>query len=129
MITMNISYGEFADKFTILDIKRMYIKDQEKRRHIELEHAIMTRKWNELAEKKDLEEVEKLKSKLMHINHILWGLEDSIRELERIGDFGPRFIAISRGIREQNWERFKKKQEIDRLLDSEIREQKEYNPV
>ena len=46
-----------------------------------------------------------LTAELKVINESLWRIEDEIRECERAGDFGPRFIELSQSVYETNGRR------------------------
>jgi hypothetical protein len=58
----------------------------------------------------------------------LWQIEDDIRDCERAGDFGPRFIELARSVYCQNDERAALKRKINSLLGSALIEEKSYAP-
>jgi hypothetical protein len=39
-----------------------------------------------------------LTAELRTVNEALWTIEERIRECERVGDFGPEFVALSRSV-------------------------------
>jgi hypothetical protein len=59
-------------------------------------------------------------------NRKLWKIEDDIRDCERNKDFGEKFIKLARSVYFTNDYRFKLKNEINDLTNSEIKEQKDY---
>lgn len=133
MVTINISYGELADRLTILRIKKEYITEPAKLYYIEQELPIYERKWDVAlldmqikGTDKEIEECKVLIEKLQHVNHILWKVEDDIRELEAKGQFDDRFIQLARAVYQNNDQRYILKQGIDQLMKSYIREQKSY---
>jgi hypothetical protein len=65
-----------------------------------------------------------LTAELKAINESLWRIEDELRECERAGDFGPRFIELSQSDYETNGRRAAVKRRINEQLGSEIIEEK-----
>jgi hypothetical protein len=65
---------------------------------------------------------------LQTVNATLWTIEAEIRDCERRGDFGPRFIALARAVYTNNDERARLKSEINRLTGSALTEEKSYDP-
>jgi hypothetical protein len=63
---------------------------------------------------------------LCDINAKLWEIEDELRILETRQSFNVEFIELARGVYYTNDERFRLKNEINQITDSEIREVKEY---
>jgi hypothetical protein len=60
------------------------------------------------------------------VNETLWTIEDKIRECERAGDFGPRFVELARAVYKNNDHRADLKRRINERLGSAILEEKSY---
>ena len=123
-ILTEISAGELLDKISILEIKIDKIKDKDHQVEINKEYKI-------LKETKDLNikttvKIESLFSELKKINLNLWYIEDKIRICEKNKDFGKNFIDLARNVYLNNDKRAKIKSEINKLLDSNIKEIKQY---
>ena len=123
-IQSEISAGELLDKISILEIKIDKIKDKDNQIEINKEYKI-------LKETKDLNiktttKIESLFSELKKINLNLWYIEDKIRICEKNKDFGKNFIDFARNVYLNNDKRAKIKSEINKLLDSNIKEIKQY---
>ena len=119
-----IAAGELLDKISILEIKIDKIKDKDHQIEINKEYKI-------LKETKDLNiktttKIESLFSELKKINLNLWYIEDKIRICEKNKDFGKNFIDLARNVYLNNDKRAKIKSEINKLLDSNIKEIKQY---
>ncbi|WP_294542145.1 DUF6165 family protein [uncultured Rhodoblastus sp.] len=126
-ILIPVSPGEYIDKLTILEIKRLRIDDVEKRRNVETEYAY-------LVSAADVSifssiEIALLRAKLLAINTQLWETEDKIRAYERRGDFGSAFVSLARAVYLANDERAEAKRKINFLLDSPILEEKFYTAL
>lgn len=123
-IQVSISFGEFLDKLTILEIKAERIADPVKRANVVHERDLLRRTWAEhpAAATDIADEMRRLKA----INEKLWDIEDAIREQERVGDFGPRFIELARAVYFTNDERAAVKRELNEKLGSELIEEKSY---
>jgi hypothetical protein len=65
-------------------------------------------------------------AELRAINEELWEIEDRIRDCEKSGDFGPRFIALARSVYRANDRRAAVKRRINEASGSEIVEEKSY---
>jgi hypothetical protein len=123
-ITIAVSAGELVDKVTILEIKADRIRDRHKRQNILSQLATLTRVLEPLLQQHP--ELPDLKASLKSVNEALWQVEDDIRECERNGDFGPRFVTLARSVYCSNDRRSAIKREIDALTRSEIVEEKSY---
>ena len=64
--------------------------------------------------------------KIKKVNEKLWTIEDSIRLKESNQEFDEEFIALARSVYITNDERAKIKNEINKILNSEINEIKSY---
>ena len=63
---------------------------------------------------------------LYHINSQLWDIEDRIRDLERVKDFGDEFIQTARSVYFINDKRSEVKRAINELTGSNLTEEKSY---
>lgn len=125
-----ISPGELVDKISILEIKALKITDAEKKKHIDYELLTLTAIYNETFINPDIKiNIDRIKSQLYEINLQLWGLEDLIRELQRTSNFSNGYIETSVSITRKNDIRAGLKQTIDRLLKSQVSEQKSHATV
>ncbi len=116
------SLGELIDKITILEIKAERISDPGKRKNVFVELGAL-RELTPLANSAD---ISPLRAKLKEVNEKLWVVEDSIRECERVKDFGEKFIELARAVYVTNDERAKLKKEINLLMGSALVEEKSY---
>ena len=123
-IKIQISPGELIDKFTILDIKLNCIKEKEKTQNIRKEHKILKRQIEKNLPKS--KRLSALISKLKTINKTLWDIEAQNRVCERKQDFEKKFIKLARSLYQKNDLRSSYKREINKLLGSEIIEEKSY---
>tara|TARA_X000001036_G_C20378894_1_gene683774 strand:+ start:333 stop:734 length:402 start_codon:yes stop_codon:yes gene_type:complete len=126
-ILAEISVGELFDKITILQIKKLKIKDKNKLSNVEKELNSL----NETLDKNGLNKVdEKLKNlvkNLSEINEDLWNIEEGKRLSEKNNDFGENFIKLSRDVYKKNDARAKIKLEINNYLGSNIKEVKSHS--
>lgn len=116
-----VSIGELYDKYTILQIKQDKITCTEKLKSVnnELEYLKnIIHKYN-----LDKEVINELKN----INEMLWEIEDSIREKERIKSFDEEFIKLARNVYITNDKRSEVKNKINIILKSEINDIKGYS--
>ena len=123
-IEIPISCGELIDKLTILEIKLINVKDDEKKKHIQNEYDYLSNVSQKLQEV-DLEKYKNFYTKLLDINQLLWKIEDDIREQESKSMFKEKFISLAREVYKTNDSRFAVKNEINIFYDSDIQEQKE----
>ena len=124
-LVIPISPGELIDKITILEIKRESIVDKEKLSNINLEYKVVL----DTLENKIIasNEIDSLRIKLKTINKKLWDIEDQLRDLERSKTFNEDFIKLARSVYFTNDERSEIKKSINKLLNSEIVEEKSYS--
>jgi tetratricopeptide (TPR) repeat protein len=118
-----VSVGELVDKITILEIKAERIGDPAKRRNVDRELALLRETRDRQAQ---IPPLAALTGELKEVNEVLWRIEDDIRECEREGDFGPRFIELARAVYRTNDRRARLKRRIDESSGSAIREEKSY---
>ena len=123
-ILSEIAAGELLDKISILEIKFEKIKGKANQEEINKEYKILKEVKNS-----SLEVTEKLKTlfkEIKEVNLNLWNIEDKLRICEKNKDFGQTFIELARGVYLNNDKRSKIKLEINNILDSNIREIKQY---
>ena len=123
-ISVPISVGELFDKISILEIKKIKIKDKTKLQDIKFElnalKQILTRK--KLNKKNNKEQY----TKLFNINKRLWNIEDKKRSYEKSKKFDKAFIELARKVYLLNDRRAKIKNKINHISGSMIREVKSY---
>src|SRR3954451_8318620 len=123
-LSIPMSFGEIADKISILEIKRERIHDPARLRNVEAELAQVARVVFEQAGR--VRKFAPLFQALKEVNRRLWDIENAIRDHERRQDFGPEFIRLARSVYLTNDERLRAKRAIDDLFGSSIREEKVY---
>lgn len=123
-ISVPISVGELFDKISILEIKKIKIKDKTKLQDIKFElnalKQILTKK--RLHKKNNKEQY----IKLLNINKRLWNIEDKKRSYEKSKKFDKAFIELARKVYLLNDRRAKIKNKINHISGSMIREVKSY---
>jgi hypothetical protein len=123
-IQIPVSFGELVDKITILEIKSERISDPAKLANVQRELTKLGEVLRPLIAATPA--LQPVKASLRAINEALWQIEDDIRECERKKDFGERFVGLARDVYRTNDKRAATKREIDRLMGSEIVEEKSY---
>ena len=123
-IKVEVSFGEYLDKLTILQIKSERIKDPNKLINVNRELELLQTTWQQRPESKvDLStELRQLKA----VNEKLWDIEDNIRGKERNNNFDTGFIELARAVYFTNDERARIKRIINEKLGSELIEEKSY---
>ncbi|MDX1624897.1 MAG: DUF6165 family protein [Wenzhouxiangellaceae bacterium] len=121
-----VSPGEVLDKISILEIKRERIDDAAKRANVERELDLLNATWRDAG--LDDGGLDTLRVALREVNERLWDIEDAIRDCERDGDFGDRFVELARAVYRTNDRRAAIKKDINERLGSEIVEEKSYSP-
>jgi hypothetical protein len=124
-IKTEISYGEFLDKLTILDIKCERIQDADKLRNVKHERDVLNKIWKE--NEKSSVDISAEYNELKKINERLWEIEDDIRDKERNKEFDQEFVELARSVYVTNDERARIKKEINLKLGSELVEEKSYS--
>jgi predicted fused transcriptional regulator/phosphomethylpyrimidine kinase len=119
---IEVSIGEVVDKWTILSIKAINIKDKEKLINVFKERAYL----NTVINPEVLHD--SLVDNLLKVNKKLWDVEDDLRICEKDKDFSIRFIDLARSVYKLNDERARIKKEINIKYGSEFVEEKSYNP-
>ncbi len=124
VLQVEVSPGELIDKITILEIKAERIADPDKVANVQRElRSLVAARSAALPSSRELDE---LTAELRGINERLWQIEDDIRDCERNGDFGERFIDLARAVYRTNDRRAAAKRGINELLGSELVEEKDY---
>ncbi len=118
-----ISWGELIDKITILEIKTEKLVSETARANVQRELAQLLAIASPVEKNPALGT---LRLELKRVNETLWRIEDDIREKEALKTFDDAFIALARAVYHNNDERGRLKREINRLLGSEISEEKQY---
>ena len=123
-IIVEVSVGELLDKISILEIKQGKIKDPEKLKFINNEHAILKSQLEKNI--KSDKKLNELYQSLKEINFKLWVIEDDKRQCEKDKDFGEKFVKLSRDVHFFNDNRAQIKLEINNYTGSTIKEIIEY---
>jgi uncharacterized protein DUF6165 len=118
-----LSWGEVIDKITILEIKQQRLSSAEAIDNVHRELAALNKVVKDAAVPEGLEA---LKQALKDINEKLWDIENKIRAKEATSAFDHQFIELARSVYVNNDERAKLKREINKLLKSELVEEKQY---
>lgn len=118
IINLPVSLGEGLDKLSILDIKLIYIKDQERRTNVQKEYDMI---YNEL--KMYMDKYIVLYTLLKNININIWKLMDLLRDGE-LSD--SEYTNICKETIIANDVRFRIKDRINRISNSILKEQKGY---
>ena len=120
-----VSPAELIDKITILEIKRQFIKNSTKLKNVNLEYKLLLDVL--IKNVSGSEELDLLRSQLKEVNMKLWDIEDKIRDLEKNKVFDKKFIELARLVYFTNDKRSEIKKDINKLLNSEIVEEKSYS--
>ena len=123
-IRVELSPGELVDKITILEIKAARIADPAKLANVRFELGVLDAVRREAI--MAAAELDRLTTDLRAVNTRLWDIEDEIRDCERDGNFGDRFIKLARAVYHTNDRRADIKRHINDLLGARIVEEKSY---
>ena len=123
-ILVEVSVGELLDKISILEIKKVKIKDPKKLEFINDEYNILKDQFDKNV--KSGEKLDNLFQSLKEINSKLWVIENEKRMCEKNSDFGEKFVKLSRDVHFLNDERAKIKLSINEQSGSKIKEVKQY---
>ena len=123
-VNVEISIGEFFDKITFLEIKKVRINNSEKQRNIIKELDTLNRLLEKLAFDPDV--VAKEIAALKQVNEQLWVIEDDIRDREARKRYDEKFIELARSVYITNDRRSEIKREINLKLGSDFVEEKSY---
>ena len=117
--------GEILDKLSILQIKLIKIKNNEKLKNIDYEYNILLNIVSKNIDSNILNN-EKYKN-LLDVNKKLWNVEDNLREFEKINKFDEDFIINARSVYILNDQRCYIKKLLNNEYNSNIIEEKSYN--
>ena len=120
--TIPVSWGELADKISIVEIKCARLRAPDAVANTARELAALTAVLAPVAGTVAAE-----CAALTAVNTRLWDIEDAIREKEAAQDFGDAFIALARSVYRENDERGRIKAAINRILRSPLVEEKQYS--
>lgn len=118
-----LSWGEVIDKITILEIKQQRLSAADAIDNVRRELAALNKVVAGTAVPEGLAA---LKQALKAVNEKLWDIENQIRAKEAQSAFDRQFIELARSVYVNNDERAKLKREINKLLKSELVEEKQY---
>ena len=118
-----LSWGEVIDKITILEIKQQRLSSAEAIDNVRRELAALNKV---VAGVTVTDGLASLKQALKSVNEKLWDIENKIRAKEAEAVFDGSFIELARSVYVNNDERAKLKREINKLLKSELVEEKQY---
>ena len=128
MLTMKIeipiSCGELVDKLTILQIKKIKIKEKNKLEQVNKEFEYLMKTCSDILKK--FPNLNEMYDRLYQINLKLWEIEDKVRMCEKNDKFDQSFIDLARNVYQTNDLRFTIKNEINEYLNSDVKEQKSY---
>ena len=123
IINTPVSLGELVDKISILHIKNINIKDDEKLKLIREELELLNQTLSKHIKSND---IQNYLDSLIEINSKLWVIEDDIRDCERNKKFDQTFIDLARSVYFTNDKRSEVKLEINKKFGSKIIEVKSY---
>ena len=125
LVNIPVSVGELVDKITILEIKKIKIKDKNKLLNVNREYKYL----KEILRKK-IKISLKIKNEILALKKInlkLWNIEDKKRKAEKNKKFDSVFIKYARNVYIYNDIRAKIKYNINVLAGSKIIEEKSYS--
>lgn len=132
-LQIEIPPGELVDRLTIIQIKANKIKDPAKISSIMADLRQLTGVLDKLAKwcerNKQIDKwnaLTPLTVNLRHLNSEIWDIEDKIRALEKVKDFGDEFVQTARSVYFTNDKRAEVKRQINELFNSAIKEEKSY---
>ena len=123
IINTPVSLGELVDKISILHIKSIKIKSDDKLKLVKEELSLLEQTLNDHIKSND---IKPFLDSLIDINSKLWVIEDDIRDCERIKKFDQKFIDLARSVYFTNDKRSEIKLEINKTFGSKIIEVKSY---
>ena len=123
IINTPVSLGELVDKISILHIKNINIKDNEKLLLVKEELSLLEQTLNDNVK---IDDIKPFLDSLIDINSKLWVIEDDIRDCERNKSFDEKFIDLARSVYFNNDQRSEVKLDINKKFGSTIVEVKSY---
>lgn len=122
-MNIEVSVGEIIDKLSILELKKLNIKDNDKLKNIIKEYDYLYNiVFNDLKIHQDDFTL------LLNVNQTLWEVEDKIRDKERIKTFDNEFVELARLVYITNDKRSNIKKQINIKYNSGFIEEKSYKP-
>lgn len=119
---IEVSNGEIVDKYTILLLKQLHIKDEDKLANIAKEFDVLIPLLSQI--KYDPLDFKRL----YNTNSYLWIVEDELRICEKQQQFDDYFVELARKVYHLNDERASIKKKINIDSKSELTEEKSYEP-
>lgn len=123
MLSVPVSVGELIDKLSILQVKKIKVINPDKLLFINKEYDLLYEMSSEFLQRKDILQIY---DDLINTNLKLWEVEDELRVIESTKNFDDTFTELARLVYYTNDERFRLKDKINSLTNSEIKEQKDY---
>ena len=123
MLSVPVSVGELIDKLSILQVKKIKVTNPDKLVFINKEYDLLYEMSSEFLQRKDILQIY---DDLISTNLKLWEVEDELRVIESTKNFDNTFTELARSVYYTNDERFRLKDKINSLTNSEIKEQKDY---
>ena len=123
-INIPASIGELFDKITILEIKKLKIRDRNKLIYVNKELNLLKKVVR--SKKINTRSLGPLIKKLKNVNLKLWNVEDKLRKFEKNKQFKKDFINYARKVYYTNDKRSILKNEINLKTNSIISEVKSY---
>jgi len=123
MLSVPVSVGELIDKLSILQVKKIKVTNSDKLLFINKEYDLLYEMSSEFLQIKDILQIY---DDLINTNLKLWEVEDELRVIESTKNFDDTFTELARLVYYTNDERFRLKDKINSLTNSEIKEQKDY---
>jgi hypothetical protein len=120
-----VSWGEFTDKLTILELKKERIDNSESLKNINRELDYLLNIINDYGY---LPAIVAEKDVLKETNLKLWNVLNEINDKTLKKEYDQEFIDLSVSVAVYNRQRHKTKKIIDKKLNSEISEEKRYHP-
>ena len=120
-----LSWGELADKISILQIKRERIPSPVQRANIMRELEAIAPIIDSLTDAPT--GLDAIRAELKSVNEKLWDIEDAIRAKEAGSAFDDEFIALARAVYKTNDLRARIKRRINDLMCSSLVEEKHYH--
>ena len=118
--------GDVVDRVTICELKTERISDPDRVQHAQNELEALQGAWK--AEGLPPMRTLPAYAKLVEVNGKLWEVEDDLRDCERDGQFGDRFVQLARSVYKLNDQRAAHKRAINEQLGSDLVEVKSYKP-
>ena len=123
MLSVPVSVGELIDKLSILQVKKIKVTNSDKLLFINKEYDLLYEMSSEFLQIKDILQIY---DDLINTNLKLWEVEDELRVIESTKNFDDTFTELARLVYYTNDKRFRLKDKINSLTNSEIKEQKDY---